>query len=417
MHKTILAFIVSTSALTYAHATTEIYGSLELGMTRSYNHNPAEGNMIFTQVGKNQHGQAIYRAQRMGQQGLAIGDYGSNIGVRGSESFGDNAQLIFDLRWAFDAAADGENGEGFESEVTMLGLETSYGTFTIGRLESPFHNVITEDSVINDFYAVGTSAAIAATGDILLGRSGSLNTFDAEMWEYLSNAAIYTSPIIGELSFTAGIVASHDQETYGNNRNIDLYTLGVSYEHASGFYAKLGYFSADIDQDSKRVESYGSQVGFRTEDWGITGDYAYGRNQSAQSFGTGNAHSEFFWDDIKEQSANGNYKHTAQGWDIGGYWTMGADHNTTLRATYGQATAKKRQSSKTANNREENRLNTWAMGLEQTLSDRTAIWAEYEYTTIKQKFNHDTQLSYIDHSLTSQKFKNQQFSIGIRHDF
>lgn len=423
MHKTIIAVIVSTSALTYAHAATEIYGSLELGMSHSYNHNPAEGNMTFIQVGESSQGLPIYQTQRAGQMGLAIEDYGSNIGIRGNESLGNNVQLIFDLRWAFDAAVGGENGEGFENEIAMIGLETSFGTFAIGRMENPFYDVIKTDSISDDFNALGLSASAAAAGDVLSGQAGSINTFDAEMWEYLSNAAIYTSPTIGGLSFTAGIIASNDDEIYGNQRGIDLYTIGLAYEHDSGFYSRIGYFSADLADDAKRAYSYGAQIGFRTEDWGITTNYAYAKNKGTANFGEGNAHSEIFWDDIKEQyDENSSYKHTAKGWDIGAYWAFGADHDTTLRATYGQATAKKRHSAIDANNmtrnQEENRLRTFSMGLEQALSERTAVWLEYQHSIVKQKFaTQGTQLSYVDQSLSSKKFKDQQLSIGIRHDF
>lgn len=424
MQKIIIAVIISTSALTYAHAATEVYGSLELGMTRSYSHNPAEGNMMLTQIGETSYGVPIYQTQRAGQQGLSIDDYGSNIGLRGSESLGENVQLIFDLRWAFNATAGGENGEGFENEIAMIGLETSLGTFAIGRMENPFYDVVKADSTSDDFNALGLSASVAAAGDVLAGQAGSINTFDAEMWEYLGNAAIYASPTIGGLSFTAGVVASNDEEIYGNKRGIDLYTIGLAYEHDSGFYSRFGYFSADLADDDKRAYSYGAQVGFRTEDWGITTNYAYAKNKGAKSFGEGNAHSEIFWDDIKEQyDENNSYKHTAKGWDIGAYWAFGADHNTTLRATYGQATAKKRQSaidsaSKLTRNQEDNRLQTFSIGLEQTLSERTAVWLEYQHSIVKQKFaTQGTQLSYVDQSLSSKKFKDQQLSIGIRHDF
>ena len=423
MHKKLIALIVSASAFTSAHAATELYGSLQLGMTRAYNHNPAEGNMAFIQVGESSQGLPIYQTQRTGKQGLAIEDYGSYIGLRGSESLGEDTQLIFNLRWAFNAADGGENGEGFENEIAMIGLETSLGTFAIGRMENPFYDVVKADSVSDDFNALGLSASAAAAGDILLGSAGSINTFDAEMWEYLGNAAIYTSPTLAGFTFTAGIVASNDDELY-NSRYIDIYTLGLSYEHDSGFYSRLGYISADLADDAKRAYSYGAQVGFRAEDWGITTNYAYAKNNSSENFGIGNAHSEFFWDQIKDQSiGNDAYKHTAQGWDIGAYWALGADHNTTLRATYGQATAKKRHSmldasNHMARNQEDNRLKTLSIGLEQELSERTAIWLEYQHSIVKQKFaTNPKQLAYVDQSLSSKKFKDNQLSIGIRHDF
>lgn len=386
MHRKLTALIISISALTSAHAATELYGSLQLGMTR------------------------------LDKQGLAIEDYGSYIGLRGSESLGENTQLIFNLRWAFNAADGGENGEGFENEIAMIGLETSAGTFAIGRMENPFYDVVKADSVSDDFNALGLSASAAAAGDILLGNAGSINTFDAEMWEYLGNAAIYTSPTFAGLSFTAGIVASNDEEIYGNNRGANLYTISLTYEHELGFYSRLGYFSADLADDAKRAYSYGAQVGFITEDWGITTNYAYAKNKGADNFGIGNVHSEFFWDQIKNQSTDNNdYKHTAKGWDIGAYWAFGSDHDTTLRATYGQATAKKRHTgldnlNHAIRNQEDNRLKTFSIGLEQELSERTAIWVEYQHSVVKQKFA-------MDQGVSSRKFKDDQLSIGIRHDF
>ena len=141
MHRKLTALIISISTLTSAHAATELYGSLQLGMTR------------------------------LDKQGLAIEDYGSYIGLRGSESLGEDTQLIFNLRWAFNAADGGENGEGFENEIAMIGLETSAGTFAIGRMENPFYDVVKADSVSDDFNALGLSASAAAAGDILLGNA------------------------------------------------------------------------------------------------------------------------------------------------------------------------------------------------------------------------------------------------------
>ncbi|GAA5104021.1 porin [Wohlfahrtiimonas larvae] len=424
MHKKIIALIVSATALTSAHAATELYGSIELGMTRSYSHNPAEGNMLFNQIGESSSGLPIYQTQRAGTQALSIDDYGSYIGLRGSESLGENVQLIYNLRWAFNAADGGENGEGFEKEIAMIGLETSLGTFALGQMDNPFYEVIKADSVSDEFYALGLSASAAAAGDILLGDAGSINTFDAEMWEYLGNSVIYTSPSIAGFIFTAGVVATSDNERYSNNRDIDLYTVSLAYEHDSGFYSRIGYLSADIAEDAKRAFSYGAQIGFRTDDWGITGNYAYAQNKSAESFGIGNAHSEFFWDEVNDQELDrNNYKHTAKGWDIGAYWSFGADHDTTLRATYGQATSKRRHSGLTdenyiARNQEDNHLKTLSVGVEQALSERTALWLEYQHSMIKQKFSTSgMEFSYVDQSLSSKKFKDNQLSIGIRHDF
>lgn len=428
MHKKHLYLIIAPLLLTSANAA-ELYGSIELGMTSAYNHNPAEGNMTFIQVGENAQGQAIYKAYRSGKQGLAIEDYGSYIGLRGNEDLGENIRLIYDLKWAFNGANGGDFGEGFENEIAKIGLQTQWGTIAIGRLENPFYDTVKADSVSDDFNALGYSASAAAAGEIFSGNAGSINTFDADMWEYLGSAASYTSPTIAGLTFTASMVASTDEEIYGNNRYVDLYTLGLAYEHDSGFYLRLGYLSADLDEDAKRAYSYGVAVGFRTEDWGITGNYAYSKNRSAKSLGAGNAHSEFFWDHVSDQIINGSensYKHTANGWDIGAYWAFGDDHNTTLRATYGQAKSTKRHASTASlgrmslntRNAEENRLRTWSLGAEQALSEHTAIWLEYEHSLVKQKFaTSGINLGYIDQSLNNKKFRDNRASIGIRHDF
>lgn len=423
--KTLIIFLSSALTLTSASAA-EVYGSIQLGMTRSYTHNPSEGNMTFTQIGETHNGQPIYYAQRAGSQALAIEDYGSYLGIRGNEDLGNNTQLILDLKWEFNAADGSEFGEGFENDVAMLGIQTEYGTFAIGRQENPFYDTVIDDSVAGDFNALGLSASSAASAEVLLGYAGSINTFDAAIGEYLGNMATYTSPMIAGFTFSAGIVANNKDEMYNTNKYIDIYTLNLRYENESGFYSKLGYYSANLAENANNIYSYAMQLGFRTDDWGLTGNYSYAKNKSGEGFSSGNAHSEFFWDQVTEQTENGynnQYKHTAKGWDIGTYWAFGADHNTTLRATYGQAISNKKQSSTSdvlanANNNEKNRLRTWSIGAEQLLSERTGVWVEFEHSLVQQKFaTSGTQFDYVDKSLNNKKFKDNKVSIGIRHDF
>lgn len=424
MHKKIIALISTLTCFATTQAA-EIYGTIELGLQTSYIHNPAAGNMQFVQVGKDSNGKPIYMSRRAGSQALSIDDYGSSLGIRGDEDLGNGIKLIYNLEWGFNAADGNEFGDGFKVHTSMLGLETDLGTLALGKMDSPLYGVIEHDSVAYDFYAMGFSASGAAAGEMYLGQQGSMNTFDSDVLEHVGNFILYTSPTIADFTFTAGIVANGENDLYRAKRNVDAYTLRLVYQQDSGFYTKLGFFSADIKDNDKRSYAYALQVGYRLDKWGVTGNYGASRNNGNGGFAEGNAHSVFFWDEVAAQTPAGittRNKQRAQGWDLGAYWAFGPDNSTIVRGTFGQAVSKKRQSafSNLANfsNKEDNRLRTFSIGLEQVLSPRTFLWFEYQHSQVKQKFaTSGMNFNYVDGSLGRTKFKDHQLSLGIEHNF
>ncbi len=421
MKRQILATaFLSAIFLSSAQANSSFYGSIQLGVTYGYNHNIVPGNVILQSAD----GSLFTHPTRYGKRGFDVEDYGSYIGFKGEEKIGNDLSIIYQLEWGFNGAEGGNSGEGFENNVAFIGIQSNFGTLSIGRMDNPFYAAVKGDSEVDQFNAVGTSASMAAAGDVMYGEMGSLNTFDAEMYEYLGKTISYKSPTFSGFSITMATMLSREFENddgtmlYNKNRGVDLYTVALEYEHDSGFYAKTAFLTADFLKNEKRAYSYGLQLGFNQDNWGINADVASATHKSGYSFGTGNIRSELFWDDVKV--GDSNFKHSATGWDIGGHYSFGPDNSSTVRLTYGQASAKKRQSYLGSWDREHNKLTTWALGFEQALSTRTKVWLEYENSKVRQRFSgsyiYENPLS-ASTTFRSKTFKNDAFSIGIRHDF
>ena len=385
----VVVALAGAMAFTAASAETVLYGSIRLGAEVGKNHYNAE-------VGKNH-----YNAEGVkNKRGLEMADYGSRLGIKGSEDLGNGAKVLYQVEFGFDGMTGGKApGSDFETRLAWIGVTGEWGTIALGRQNNPFTESLNADTEADQFngdlgsvsalrYATG-SVLSAATTNRVADSNG--NPAFGSMPTRVGNSIAYVSPSFSGFNFVvAGIAEAPADDLTGaaayNARNnsskgFDMYTVGLNYEHESGFYAKAAYLGADLQENFKRANVYGLNVGFANEQFGVNADFGAG----------------------ERGQKNGGNKVTSTGWDLGGHFSFGPDYFSTIRATVGQAEVKyKNQANPTKDT-----MTVWAVGFEQKLSTRTKVWVEYGKEN--RKYNKSTAIQ--------TKENRDAVSVGIRHDF
>ncbi|WP_018122490.1 porin [Wohlfahrtiimonas chitiniclastica] len=392
----VVVALASAMAFTAASAETVLYGSIRLGAEVQKNHfglNKANG-----EVTKN-------------KRGLQMEDFGSRLGLKGSEDLGNGTKVIYQLEWGFNGMNGDANGEGFENRLAYIGLTGDWGTVALGRQNNPFTESLNAGTIADEFNGNYTSALRYATAAVFAKptagvaqqqKDGSFETayFDGKMPTRVGNSIAYVSPSFSGFSFTvAGIAKAPDVKAneFGeypttaydaaNNKSkgFDIYTVGLNYEHESGFYAKAAYLGTDMYKNAKRGNAYGLNVGFANEQFGVNADF--GGAERGRKNGQDQA------------------KISSKGWDVGAQFSFGPDYFSTVRATVGQSTTNYKYE---VEPKVKDKMTVWALGFEQKLSTRTKVWAEFAKENRKFKETGESE---------SAKRHNDVFSLGIRHDF
>ncbi|MBS7824712.1 porin [Wohlfahrtiimonas chitiniclastica] len=381
----VVVALAGAMAFTAASAETVLYGSIRLGAEVQKNHFNAENEM--------------------NKRGLQMKDFGSRVGLKGSEDLGNGTKVIYQLEWGFDGMAGGQKGQAGFNRLAWLGLTGDWGTVALGRQNNPFTESLNAGTIADEFNGDYTSALRIATGAVFADQDAGKKTSEGfitaggPMDTRVGNSIAYVSPSFSGFSFTvAGIAKAPDvkADKYGvypntaynsaNNKSkgFDIYTVGLNYEHESGFYAKAAYLGTDMYKDAKRGNAYGLNVGFANEQFGVNADFGAaerGRKEAGQA------------------------KISSKGWDVGAQFSFGPDYFSTVRATVGQSTTNYKYE---VEPKVKDKMTVWALGFEQKLSTRTKVWAEFAKENRKVKGLEAN---------VSDKRHNDVFSLGIRHDF
>ncbi|KZX36450.1 porin [Wohlfahrtiimonas chitiniclastica] len=394
----VVVALAGAMAFTAASAETVLYGSIRLGAEVQKNHFDAERNA----EGKIEDVKA--------KRGLAMKDFGSRLGLKGSEDLGNGTKVIYQLEWGFDGMAGDANGEGFHNRLAYVGLTGDWGTVALGRQNNPFTESLNAGTIADEFNGDYTSALRIATGAVFAGPDAKTPDVYSDvkaMPTRVGNSIAYVSPSFSGFSFTVAgiakapsIITKYNEKgelnveesadaTYNgiNNKSkgFDIYTVGLNYEHESGFYAKAAYLGTDLYENAKRGNAYGLNVGFANEQFGVNADFG-GAERG------------------RKAGQNQQAKISSKGWDVGAQFSFGPDYFSTVRATVGQS----RTDYKVDAGKDKDKMTVWAVGFEQKLSTRTKVWAEFAKENRKVKFYDGSD---------SDKHNNDVFSLGIRHDF
>lgn len=380
----VVVALAGAMAFTAASAETVLYGSIRLGAEVAKNH--------FNQAGD------------QNKRGLDMQDFGSRLGLKGSEDLGNGTKVLYQLEWAFNGMEGGSTGGGFNNRLAWIGLNGEWGTVALGRQNNPFTESLfigTESDNFNGNLA-GHSALRIATGTVMTAAGGDTEGDFFSMPTRVGNSIAYVSPSFSGFNFVVAGIAdapnpsevtigdtTYNSSYYSNNnssKGFDIYTVGLNYEHESGFYAKAAYLGANLNKAYKTANVYGLNVGFANEQFGVNADFAAGQRGKKNNDGL-----------VGVAFADAGTKVTSTGWDLGGHFSFGPDYFSTIRATVGQAEVKY----KDVDTRKD-KITTWAVGFEQKLSTRTKVWVEYAKNN--QKFD-------------GFKENKDAVSIGLRHDF
>ncbi|OYQ83726.1 porin [Wohlfahrtiimonas chitiniclastica] len=383
----VVVALAGAMAFTAASAETVLYGSIRLGAEVSKNHfsyDEATG------------------VAKLNKRGLEMSDFGSRLGLKGSEDLGNGTKVIYQLEWGFNGMNGDANGEGFKNRLAYVGLTGDWGTVALGRQNNPFTESLNAGTIADEFNGNYTSALRLATAAVFAepDAEAEMTVDAAAMPTRVGNSIAYVSPSFSGFSFTVAGIAKAPKvvknvngvypagkdlynEAGNKSKGFDIYTVGLNYEHESGFYAKAAYLGTDLYKDAKRGNAYGLNVGFANEQFGVNADFGAaerGRKNDTQA------------------------KISSKGWDVGAQFSFGPDYFSTVRATVGQS----RTDYKTVDaGKDKDKMTVWAVGFEQKLSTRTKVWAEFAKENRKIKFAADE----------AQKRNNDVFSLGIRHDF
>ena len=253
----------------------------------------------------------------------------SRVGLKGSEDLGGGLKAIYQLELSVnvDGGGSGQDGAssglGGSSRNTFIGLSGDFGTFLVGRHDTPgkvaFYGAGNErlgDSVIDLSLSSG------------LARSRSSKAPIGVFHEYRANDAIaYVSPSFSGFTFIGAVIPGEDNDASDARDGIaDHWSVGGIYK-GNGLKASIGYTEYDIVNFDKEVLQVGASytmnnfsIGAQWEDtdnnnlategedyeaWAITGKATFGNN----------AVSLVYTMSEKEPEASGNDVET-DGWGV-----------------------------------------------------------------------------------------------------
>jgi len=223
---------------------------------------------------------------------MDVKDQVSRIGFKGSEDLGGGLKAIWQIEQQIDAAGGSTldsgtsgpfGGKGLRN--TFVGLAGGFGTFVIGRHDTPY-------KIATGKYDLFADTIADYNGTTLDGVQLVNKTHDARA----SNAVAYISPSFSGLTIAAAVVPSTDNLDTGES--LDAYSL-------AGMYAN-GPLTVDLAY--QKVRNYSTA-------WKIGAGYTMG---------------DLTLDAMYEDS---NDAQDQQGWNIGAKYAMGP---IILKAIYGQ---------------------------------------------------------------------------------
>ncbi|TNL31432.1 porin [Neisseria meningitidis] len=184
---------------------------------------------------------ATYKAQGgKSKTATQIADFGSKIGFKGQEDFGNGVKAIWQLEQK--ASIAGTNS-GWGNRQSFIGLKGDFGTVRAGNL-----NTVLKDSGDN----VNAWESGSNTEDVLgLGTIGRVESREISVR--------YDSPVFAGFSGSVQYVPrdnANDKDKYQHTKSSrESYHAGLKYENAGFFGQYAGSFAkyADLNKDAERV--------------------------------------------------------------------------------------------------------------------------------------------------------------------
>jgi predicted porin len=173
-----------------------------------------------------------------GADDIEINDYTSRLGVKGSEDLGNGLTAVYKIEYGVKISTNPGGNEfagdgGLSARNAFVGLAGGFGTFVIGRHDTPLK--LTTQSL--DYFA-----------DTAVDNN-------ANYTEYLQDrradgTIAYISPSLAGLTAAVALVPGENSEADGI---ADAYSVAAMYSNG-GIYAALGYEAADGNIDAIGVD-------------------------------------------------------------------------------------------------------------------------------------------------------------------
>jgi predicted porin len=185
----------------------------------------------------------------------------SRIGVKGSEDLGNGIKAIYQVEFNVDIAnenrdtfiANGNRGDGISMRNSFVGLAGNFGTFLIGRHDTPLKI---------------STGKLDLFADTLADYNHTIGFHDVRA----DNAIAYISPSFSGFSVAAALIPSGGASPLGdyNNSNDSIgsaWSLAAIYNNGP-FYASVAYENLTSDHWMGASDPFSGTVyeGFNTED-------------------------------------------------------------------------------------------------------------------------------------------------------
>ena len=281
-----------------------------------------------------------------GRYNWDISSNASRLGVKGSEDLGNGLKAIFKMEMQVrmanndgDVTSQSIASEGLSMRNSYVGLAGGWGTFLIGRHDTPMKI---------------STGSLDLFGDTIADYNG--NGADAEPSTVTAGLGIqdiradsvlaYVSPNMNGLTIAAAtITAGLDDSTNGADGSdlVEAYSVAAMYSNGP-FFASLAY-------EAFEDRLIANAVADADEKWRL------GLGYTANNFHVG-----FVYED--QEAQGGTVGNDYEIWQLSGSYTFG---NNVLKAAYGE-----RDGSGTNEDRDQ-----WAIGLDHKMSKRTKVYAVY----------------------------------------
>ena len=327
-----------------------------------------------------------------GEDNYEVNSRASRLGFKGSEDLGNGLKAIYQVELGIDINSSGEDGQessgsvfGSSTRNTFVGLSGDWGTFLVGRHDTPAKMA---------FYAAGNDRLGDSVIDLNLGNNltGSPAT-DAPIGvfhEYRADDAIaYVSPNFRGFTVVGAMIPGEDNDVSGSRDGIaDHYSLGAMYR-GNGLKASLGYAAYDLSDPVDGIPD------------SLQDDYEvlqFGASYSMNSFSIG-AHYEStdnMPDGFNTAPVGGNKDNDYDAWALTGRYNFG---NSAVSAIYTDA-----EFDADAVDLDVDRSG-WGVAAEHNFSKRTKVYAAYA----------SGENEYDDPARADED--NDVFSLGMIHNF
>ncbi len=313
----------------------------------------------------------------------------SRLGFKGSEDLGNGLKAIYQIELQVNSGG-GSQGQGSTSFLgkssrnTFIGLAGDWGTFLVGRHDTPAKMA---------FYAAGNERLGDSVIDLNIGNS--LNGTQARnqpigvFHEYRAdNAIAYVTPNFSGFTAAVAIIPGEDSDVNGSRDGIaDHYSLGLMYK-GNGLKVGAGYTSYDLDGPGA-VDA---------DDWEVMN---VGASYTMNAFSIGAQYEKHENNPTPSLPAlgltAGNSDNDYDAWAVTGKYTFG---NNALSAVYTDATWEP----DTVGSNDIDRTG-WGLAAEHNFSKRTKVYAAYA----------SGEMEYDTAGVSDED--NDVFSMGMIHSF